>query len=74
MVENPTPLLRKKPGTICRSRLPHIRQSGHLGRAARWDLNQDNGVLIFTFPDKKVTCDAQIIGSFDMSRGTWLWA
>jgi hypothetical protein len=44
------------------------------GKAARWDLNQDNGVLIFTFSDKEVTCDAQIIGSFDKLKGTWLWA
>lgn len=44
------------------------------GKASRWDLNQNDGVLIFTFPDKKVTCDAQIIGSFDKSQGTWLWA
>ena len=44
------------------------------GKAARWDLNQDNGVLVFTYPDKTVTCDAQIIGSFDKSQGTWLWA
>jgi hypothetical protein len=44
------------------------------GKAARWDLDQDEGVLIFSFPDKRVTCDAQIIGSFDKSQGTWLWA
>ena len=45
-----------------------------LGNADRWDLNQDDGILIFTFPDKVVTCEAQIIGSFDASKGTWLWA
>ena len=42
--------------------------------ATRWDLNQADGLLIFTFPDKTVTCEAQIIGSFDKSQGTWLWA
>ena len=44
------------------------------GKAARWDLNQGDGVLVFSFPDKKVTCEAQVIGSFDKSQGTWLWA
>src|SRR5215472_16732525 len=43
------------------------------GKAACWDLTHD-GVLIFNFPDKKVTCEAQIMGSFDKSQGTWLWA
>ncbi len=45
-----------------------------LGKATRWDINQDDGRLIFTFPDKVVGCDAQIIGSFAKSKGTWLWA
>ena len=44
------------------------------GKATRWDLNQTDGLLIFTFPDKTVTCEAQIIGSFDKGPGTWLWA
>jgi hypothetical protein len=45
-----------------------------LGKSDRWDLNQDDGNLIFTFPDKTVTCEAQIIGSFDKTKGTWLWS
>jgi hypothetical protein len=45
-----------------------------LGKSERWDLNQQDGRLIFTFADKIVTCEAQIIGSFDKSKGTWLWA
>jgi hypothetical protein len=45
-----------------------------LGKSDRWELNQDNGNLIFTFPDKTVTCEAQIIGSFNKTEGTWLWA
>ena len=44
------------------------------GKADRWNLNQADGNLIFTFPDKTVTCEAQIIGSLDKSKGTWLWA
>jgi hypothetical protein len=46
----------------------------NFGKAARWDLKQDDGILIFTYPDKTVTCNAQIIGSLDKSQGTWLWA
>lgn len=51
-------------------------QSGwRFGEAKRWDLNQSRGDLIFTFDDGVIaTCPAQIIGSFDTARGTWLWA
>jgi hypothetical protein len=45
-----------------------------LGKAERWDVNQGDGRLIFTFPDKVVSCDVQIIGSFAKSQGTWLWS
>jgi hypothetical protein len=44
------------------------------GQAKRWDLNQDQGTLIFTFSDKTVSCEAQIIGSYDKVKGTWLWS
>lgn len=44
------------------------------GKAERWDLNQNDGNLIFTFPKTVVTCRAQIIGSLDVTKGTWLWA
>ena len=55
------------------------KNSGHqqvwgLGKGGRWDINQSDGNLIFTFPDKIVTCEAQIIGSLDRSKGTWLWS
>lgn len=45
-----------------------------LGDAERWSLDQDQGNLVFTFPDKVVTCKAQIIGSWDQKLGTWMWA
>jgi hypothetical protein len=45
-----------------------------LGKSERWDLRQSDGNLVFTFSDKTVTCEAQIIGSFDKTKGTWLWA
>lgn len=45
-----------------------------LSRAENWNLNLDDGRLVFTFPDKVVTCDAQVVGSFDTSTETWLWS
>ncbi len=44
------------------------------GKSERWNLNQTDGHPIFAFPDKIVTCEAQIIGSLDKAKGTWLWA
>ncbi|HEY6226111.1 MAG TPA: hypothetical protein VI282_03205 [Verrucomicrobiae bacterium] len=49
-------------------------QAWGFGKSDRWDINQSEGKLVFTFPDKTVTCEAQIIGSFDKFKGTWLWA
>ena len=46
-----------------------------LGKAARWDLDQSRGDLIFTFNDGVIaTCPAQIIGSFNKNAGSWLWS
>lgn len=45
-----------------------------LGHSERWDLNQNDGHLIFIFPDKIVSCDAQIIGSWHRPSQTWRWA
>ena len=45
-----------------------------LGRCDRWDLDQEDGRLRFTFPDLIVECDAQIIGSWDSVSTTWRWA
>lgn len=44
------------------------------GKAERWDFSQTGGELVFTFPDKIVRAPAQIIGSFDTRKGTWMWA
>ena len=45
-----------------------------LGQAKRWALDQEKGVLVFTFPDKIVNCEAQIVGSYNKPKGTWLWS
>jgi hypothetical protein len=45
------------------------------GKANRWSLDQSWGDLLFTFDDGVVaTCPAQIVGSFDATDGSWLWA
>ena len=47
----------------------------HLGGAERWDLDQEVGDLVFTFADGVVAhCPAQIIGSHNSQKGTWMWA
>src|SRR5476651_2199682 len=45
-----------------------------LGHSERWDLNQDDGHLTFTFPDKIVSGSAQIIGTWHRPSQTWRWA
>jgi hypothetical protein len=46
-----------------------------LGTLDRWDLNQDAETLVFTGDDgSTVTTQAQIIGSFNTSDNSWLWA
>lgn len=45
-----------------------------LGSADRWDLDQRTGTISWTFPDKVATAAAQIIGSYNPSAGSWLWA
>ncbi len=46
----------------------------NFGKEERWDLSQDSGEMVFTFPDKIVRAPAQIIGSFNSRAGTWMWA
>lgn len=50
------------------------RGTWNLGGEARWDFDQDTGMLIFTFPDVIARAPAQIIGTFDSHSKTWLWA
>ncbi|HEX7721702.1 MAG TPA: hypothetical protein VF397_06060 [Pyrinomonadaceae bacterium] len=46
-----------------------------LDRPHRWDLNQDSGELVFSFPDGiKAVAQAQIIGTYNTDDHTWLWA
>jgi hypothetical protein len=46
-----------------------------IDRSQRWDLNQDDGQLVFSFADGiKATAPAQIIGTYNTDDHTWLWA
>ena len=45
-----------------------------LGSSERWDLDQEVGKLVFTFPEKIASCDVQIIGTWNSQAHTWLWA
>jgi hypothetical protein len=44
------------------------------GKADRWSLDMSQGDLIFTFDGMVATCPAQIVGSFDTTDSSWLWA
>jgi hypothetical protein len=42
---------------------------------ADWELDQDAGTITFTSPDGTVaTAPAQIVGTFNKTDSTWLWA
>ncbi|MFD0632770.1 DUF6882 domain-containing protein [Catenulispora yoronensis] len=45
-----------------------------LGGADRWDLDQESGLITWTFPDKIATAPAQILGSYHVEAGSWRWA
>jgi hypothetical protein len=46
-----------------------------LGEAASWQLDMDRQRLLFSFPDgRQVAAEAQIVGSLNVEKGTWLWA
>jgi hypothetical protein len=45
-----------------------------LGSADRWDLDQRTGIISWTFPDKVATAPAQLLGSYNPSAGSWMWA
>lgn len=53
----------------------HIDHWG-MGGAERWDVDQEVGEIVFTFPDKVVTAPVQMIGSYSQAGRTWMaaWA
>jgi hypothetical protein len=46
-----------------------------LGREENWDLDQDEGILRFSFADGMLAeAPAQIIGTFNERDSSWLWS
>lgn len=54
--------------------LARAHMSWGLGSADRWGLDQRTGIITWTFSDKTATAPAQIIGSYNPSTASWLWA
>jgi hypothetical protein len=44
-----------------------------LGTADRWDIDQENGQIRWTFADKIAEAPVQVLASYG-AGGTWLWA
>lgn len=44
------------------------------GTAQRWGLDQQTGLITWTFADKTATAPAQILASYNPASSTWLWA
>lgn len=44
-----------------------------LGSAGRWNADLEQGTISFTFADHVVTGEVQVIGSYALTAGTWLW-
>lgn len=44
------------------------------GTAQRWGLDQQTGLITWTFADKTATAPAQILASYNPTSSTWLWA
>lgn len=45
-----------------------------LGTADRWGLDQQTGIITWTFPDKTATAPAQILGTYKADAASWMWA
>jgi hypothetical protein len=44
------------------------------GSAQRWGLDQTTGLIQWTFSDRVATASAQILASYNRSKGSWMWA
>jgi hypothetical protein len=42
--------------------------------ASKWDIDQDNGLIVFSFADgKTASAPVQIVGTFNPKDGTFMW-
>ena len=47
----------------------------HLGEAERWNVDQESGMIVFSFEDGTIAqAKVQIIGSLSNASKTWLWS
>lgn len=44
-----------------------------IGSAGRWSANLAAGTISFEFPDRVVTGEVELLGSYAIAAGTWLW-
>lgn len=44
-----------------------------IGSADRWSADLATGTISFEFPDRVITGRAELIGSYALDAGTWLW-
>ena len=52
----------------------HLSDQYGLGSHARWDVDQNIGVLTFSSEGiPEVVCDVDFLGSFSNQTNTWLW-
>jgi hypothetical protein len=54
--------------------LARAHMSWGLGTADRWGLDQQTGLITWTFPDKVATAPAQILASYNPGASSWMWA
>lgn len=46
----------------------------HFGKEKTWSVDQDNGLILFIFPNKVIaSAPVQIIGTYDPNDGSFLW-
>jgi hypothetical protein len=50
------------------------RQRWGFGSADRWELDQVEGLLRFTFSDRVAEAPVQILGTYSPAGGSWMWA
>ncbi|TFC07985.1 DUF6882 domain-containing protein [Cryobacterium mannosilyticum] len=44
-----------------------------IGSADRWSADLAGGTISFEFPDRVITGEVELLGSYVLSAGTWLW-
>jgi hypothetical protein len=45
-----------------------------LGTATSWNIDQRTGLITWQLPDRTAIAPVQVIGSYDPSTASWLWA